>query len=189
MISLNTDASSTHFITLVLHTVMECTLEVKIASRGYHVYGKSIWSNPEKEECLIGEQETDPVALLEDPYAIAWKLQKKDKLVPVVVAHIAREILRLVWYFIKYGRKVSSQVHSERPRLSPIPSGGLELLLMAKLTISDEKRQYLAHLKTFIEKNYQVAEKEEDDLHEQEEDICDDNEDDTIILENDEHDI
>ena len=38
--SLNTEASSTHFITLVLHTVMECTLEVKIASHGYHVYGK-----------------------------------------------------------------------------------------------------------------------------------------------------
>ena len=45
---------------------------------------------------------------------------------------------------------------------------------MAKLTISDEKRRYLAHLKTLIERNYKVAEKEEDDLHEQEEDICDD---------------
>ena len=30
-----------------------------------------------KEECLTGEQETDLVA----PYAISWKLQKKDKLV------------------------------------------------------------------------------------------------------------
>ena len=52
---------------------MECTLEVKIASCGYHVYGKSIWSNPKKGECLIGERKTDPVALLEDPYAIACK--------------------------------------------------------------------------------------------------------------------
>ena len=51
-----------------------------------------------KGECLIGEQETDPVALLEDPYAIAWKLQKKDKLVPVVVGHIPREISRFLWY-------------------------------------------------------------------------------------------
>ena len=73
--------------------------------------------------------------------------------------------------------------------ISLIPSGGLEILLMAKLTIADEKPRYLAHLKTLIERNYQVAEKEEDDLHEQEEDICDDNEDDTIILEDDEHDI
>ena len=119
---------------------MKCTLEVKIASLSYHVHGKSIWSSPKKGECLIGEQETDPVALLEDPYAIAWKLQKKDKLVPVVVGNILQEISQFVWYFIKYGGKVCSQVYSERPRLSPIVSGGLEILLMAKLTISDEKR-------------------------------------------------
>ena len=41
------------------------------------------------------------------------------------------------------------------------------------------------HLKTLIERNYQVVEKEEDnmhprDLHEQEEDIFDDDEDDAI---------
>ena len=34
-----------------------------------------------------------------------------------------------------------------------------------------------AHLKTLMERNYQVAEKEEDDLHKQEEDIFDDNDD------------
>ena len=172
-----------------MHAVIECTLEVKIASRGYHVYGKSIWSNPKKGECLIGEQETNPVALLEDPYAIAWKLKKKDKLVSVVNGHIPREISWFVWYFIKYGGKVCSQVRSERPRLSLIPSDGLEILLMAELTISDENRRYVVHLMTLIERNYQVAEKEDDDLHEEEEDICDDNEDDTIILEDDEHDI
>ena len=59
-------------------------------------------------------------------------------------------------------------MHSERPRLSPIPSGGPEILLMAELIISDERRRYLAHLKTLFERNYQIAEKEEDDLHEQE---------------------
>ena len=39
-----------------------------------------------------------------------------------------------------------------------------------------------AHLKTFMEKNYESAEKEENDLHEQEEDIFDDDEDDTITV-------
>ena len=38
-----------------------------------------------------------------------------------------------------------------------------------------------AHLRTLMERNYQVAEKKEDDLHEQEEDSFDDDEDDTII--------
>ena len=70
----------------------------------------------------------------------------------------------------KFVHKCTQNVQSY---LAPIPSGGLEILLMAKLTISDEKPRYLTHLKTLIERNCQVAEKEEDDLHEQEEDICD----------------
>ena len=44
-----------------------------------------------------------------------------------------------------------------------------------------------AHLKKLIQRNYQVVEKEEDnmhprDLHEQEEDIFDDDEDDMIMV-------
>ena len=44
-----------------------------------------------------------------------------------------------------------------------------------------------AHLKTIIERNYQVIEKEEDnmhprDLHEQEEDIFDNDKDDTVTV-------
>ena len=40
----------------------------------------------------------------------------------------------------------------------------------------------LAHLKTLMERNYQAAEKEEDDLYEQVEDILDNDEDDTITI-------
>ena len=39
-----------------------------------------------------------------------------------------------------------------------------------------------AHLKTLIERNYQVVEKEEDDLHEQEQDIFDNNEHNKITI-------
>ena len=39
-----------------------------------------------------------------------------------------------------------------------------------------------AQLKTLMERNYNIAEKEEDDLHEQEEDIFYDSEDDTITV-------
>ena len=39
-----------------------------------------------------------------------------------------------------------------------------------------------AHLKTTMERNYQVAETEEEDLHEREEYIFDDDEDDAIIV-------
>ena len=52
--------------------------------------------------------------------------------------------------------KFLETVHSERHRLSPIPSGGLEITLMAKFAISDEKRRYLAHLSTLIPRDYKV---------------------------------
>ena len=32
-----------------------------------------------------------------DPYAIAWTVKRKDELVPLVVGHIPREILRFIY--------------------------------------------------------------------------------------------
>ena len=116
-----------------------------------------------------------------------------DKLITKVVGHILREISRFVWYFLNYGGKVEENVHSERHRRSPIPSGGLEIILVAKFAISDENRRYLAHLSTLIQRNYKVNEEaiDQENRQENEDDIglFDDNqadEDDIIILENDE---
>ena len=39
-----------------------------------------------------------------------------------------------------------------------------------------------AHLKALTKRNYQVADKKKDDLHEQQEDIFDDDKDDTITV-------
>ena len=66
---------------------------------------------------------------------------------------------------------------------------------MAKFAISDEKRRYLAHLSTLIQRNYKVNEEvidqeigqeNEDDIGLFDDDQAD--EDDIIILENDEAD-
>ena len=112
-----------------------------------------------------------------------------------MVGHIPREISRLLWYFLNYGGKVDAKVHSERHRRSPIPSGGLEIILVGKSAISDEKRRYLAHLSTLIRRNYKVNEEvmDQENGQENEDDIglFDDDqadEDDIIILENDEAD-
>ena len=78
-----------------------------------------------------------------------------DKLLPEVVGHIPREISRFVWYFLNYGGKVDAKFHSERHRRSPIPSGGLEVILVAKFAISHENRRYLALLSTLIQKELQ----------------------------------
>ena len=131
-----------------------------------------------------------------DPYAVAWKLKRKDKLTPKMVGHTPREISRFVWTFLNYGGKVDAKVHSERHRWSPIPSGGLEIILVAKFAISDEKRWYLPHLSTLIHRNYKVNEEvmdqengqeNEDDIGLFDDDQADEN--DIIFLENDEADL
>ena len=100
---------------------------------------------------------------------------------------------RLVSYFLNYGGKIDAKVHSERHRRSPIPSGGLEIILVSKFAISDEKQRYLVHLSTLIQRNYKVnevyinqenGEENEDDIGLFDDDQAD--EDDIIILENDE---
>ena len=114
-----------------------------------------------------------------------------DKLIPEVVGHIPREISRFLWYFLNYGGKVDAKVHSERHRRSPIPSGGLEIILVAKFAMSDEKRRYLAHLSTLIQWNYKVNEEVMDQKNgqENEDDIGLFDEEDIIILETDESDL
>ena len=38
---------------------MEIIFQADIASRGWHVYGKSVWKNPKKTDNLTAEKETD----------------------------------------------------------------------------------------------------------------------------------
>ena len=91
--------------------------------------------------------------------------------------------------------KFVKTVHSERHRRSPIPSDGLEIILVAKFAISDEKQRYLAHLSTLIQRNYKVngdgidqenGQENENDMGLFDDDQAD--EDDIIILESDEPD-
>jgi len=87
--------------------------------------------------------------------------QKINKIVPVVVEHIPREISRAIWFFIEKGGKVTGNVFEERCRPSQIPKGGLEIMLKVTISISDEKRKYLERLKTIICENIQNSEETE----------------------------
>ena len=46
------------------------------------------------------------------------------------------------------------RVLDEKCYPSPIPKGGLEILLMVQFKIADEKRKYMERLKEIITKNY-----------------------------------
>ena len=59
-------------------------------------------------------------------------------------------------------------VYSDRHKRSPIPSGGLEMILVKKFAISDEKQMYLVHLSTLIQRNYKLNEEDIDQENGQE---------------------
>ena len=80
------------FVTLYSHFQqgnMEVSVEMKIAARGWHVYGKTVWRNPQKGEKLVAEKEKNRNTLDIDPYAVAWILKRKYKLTADIVGHCA----------------------------------------------------------------------------------------------------
>ena len=105
---------------------MESVVVKLIASRGWHVYGKTVWPSPSFNDVLVAEKETDEKALMHDKHAVAWKRKVKSKLIPDIVRHVPRELSRAVWYFLDLGGKAIGNVFERKYCPSPIPRGGLE---------------------------------------------------------------
>ena len=126
---------------------MEITLTRLVASRGWHVYGKTVWQTPKKGQKLFAKREEDEEALLVDEYSVAWMMKSKARLVADVVGHVPQEISRFVYFFLKHGGSVDATVELEKYRQSPIAKGGLEIILKATFRIEESKRPSLLRLK------------------------------------------
>ena len=80
-------------------------------------------------------------------------LKKKDKLIPTVVGHVPRETSRFVSYFI-HGGRLEGIVLSPECKSSPIPKGGLEIILKVKFSIEESCSKVLKRLKELIDEYY-----------------------------------
>ena len=148
-------------------------MEIKIAARGWHVYGKTVWQRPRKRGKLKTEKEKNKQILDVDPYAIAWMLKRKNKLILNIVGHVPREISRFIWFFFTHGGKKEASILSIRPLPSPIQSGELEIMLKAKLTIDEKHTKILKHLQQLMAENYEPNNDIETDETDTESDITD----------------
>ena len=96
------------------------------------------WTDIYDGEKVIIHRETNDVSLQHDRYACAVKRIKDGRglLVDVpqlaTVGHIPLEVSKHCHYFMCHGGEINGVVEDSRHRLSPIPSGGLEIKL--KLT-------------------------------------------------------
>ena len=134
---------------------MESVFKTKFASRGWHFYGKTQWKSPKKGQRLYAEKENDKIALMHDPYAVAWKMISQGKLIPETVGHVPKELSRATSFFLMRGGKISGSFFEEKYRPSPIPKGGLEIMLEVELKIEGSKRKILERYQNIIENNYE----------------------------------
>ena len=89
---------------------MEIFFKHLIVSRGWHVYGKTVWTIPKKGQRLYGQKERDADALLVDQYAVAWMMNSKENLLPDVVGHVPQEISRFVYFLLHHGGSIDAVV-------------------------------------------------------------------------------
>ena len=72
-----------------------------VASRGYHVYKNTFWTNVKVGEKVTVEMETKKSSLEVDPYACVIKIKTRFSDGLITVGYISREISRHVHFFIK----------------------------------------------------------------------------------------
>ena len=138
-----------------------------IASRGYHVYKETSWSNAKVGEEVKVEVQTNPRSIAKDPYSCAIKAKHEYFVSWKTVGHIPREISRYVYFFIKEeGGRVSGKLKSLSYKASPIPSGGLEVPLSLKFKcdtkwILDAMEEFVDNFYSYDFAGNLVSEKDE----------------------------
>ena len=81
--------------------IMAHSFTATVASRGYHVYKNTSWTNAKAGEKVAFEMETKKISLEVDSYACAIKIKNRSFDSLITVGHIPREISRHVHFFIK----------------------------------------------------------------------------------------
>ena len=106
---------------------MKSSFTTLVGLRGWHIYQKSTWKNPRKDEALSFKKEIDPVALKFDTFSIAFTRKSIEYLAPLTVEHLPLEISRFVYFFLERGGKMEAKVYQTKCEEFPIPKGGLEI--------------------------------------------------------------
>ena len=133
------------------------SFQATVASRGYHVYKNTTWTNARLGEKVLIALETLQSSLEVDPYACAVKIKNRFYEHHITVGHLPREISRHIHFFIKTeGGKVQGTVKSLLYRASPIPAGGLEIPLILKFENKDQETLDIMHgfVKSLYDWNY-----------------------------------
>ena len=116
------------------YKVKKYSFSAEVGSRGYRVYRNTSWNQIYVNQAVAAHKEKNIVSLQIDPYCCAITITRVDKIGPVTVGHIPREISRFVYFFLHEQGAISGTVVDTEPRISPIPEGDLEIKLLLNFT-------------------------------------------------------
>ena len=108
------------------------SFSAEVGSRGYHVYQETSRKNIHLHQHIVVLKQVNNISIEIDPYCC--RITRVDRIGPVIVGHVPRELSRFVFHFIQEGGSVTGTVASTTPRISPIPEGGLEVPILMHFT-------------------------------------------------------
>ena len=116
---------------------MEMSFERNIASREWYLYGKKVWQNPRRNKELEAKKEGNKEATKSIQMQLLGQSKERINLFLLLSSYPKRDFE--VYNFLNYGGRIAAKVFSSQNKPSPIPSGGLEISLVVKVAISEEK--------------------------------------------------
>lgn len=126
------------------------SFSVACASRGFHEYRK-IWALRINQQLIVKPESGN----LFDPYAIGLFTKIRGKIEPLsLVGHLPREISRFCKFFFEYGGNIEATVCDIKFRRSPLPQGGLEILITLTVMQNNASLRIYSKMQAFVTEYY-----------------------------------
>ena len=76
------------------------SFSVESGSRGYRVYRETIWRDIQLHQHVAVLNEVNNISIDIDPYCCRITIKRVDRIGPVTVSDVPRELSRFIFYFI-----------------------------------------------------------------------------------------
>ena len=71
----------------------------EVGSGGYHIYGETRWRNIHLHQHVVVLKEVNSISIDIDPYCCRITMKRVDRIKPVAVGHVPRELSRFIFLF------------------------------------------------------------------------------------------
>ena len=105
----------------------------------------------------ISMKEVNNISIDINSYCCRITIKRVDRIGPVKVGHVTKELSRFVFYFFQEGGSVAGIVASTTPRISPITKGGLEVPIL--LYIIRENKAIYSKMEILVRKQVEKLKK------------------------------